>query len=55
MAKRIYRSFAEKEVDRRRIKSVAFIDRIVSFLSPGVEGEGIIPGMKAGRWPNKTS
>jgi predicted ribosome quality control (RQC) complex YloA/Tae2 family protein len=35
LAKRIYRSFAEKEEDRRYLKSVASIDLIVSFLPPG--------------------
>ncbi len=35
LAKRIYRSFAEKEEDRRYLKSVASIDQIVSFLPPG--------------------
>jgi predicted ribosome quality control (RQC) complex YloA/Tae2 family protein len=35
LAKRIYRSFAEKEEDRRYLKSVASIDAIVSFLPPG--------------------
>jgi hypothetical protein len=37
LAKRIYRSFAEKVEleDLRRLKSVASIDAIVSFLPPG--------------------
>jgi len=35
LAKRIYRSFAEREEDRRYLKSVASIDQIVSFLPPG--------------------
>ena len=35
LAKRIYRSFAEREEDRRHLKSVASIDAIVSFLPPG--------------------
>ena len=35
LAKRIYRSFAEKEEDRRYLKSVASVDLIVSFLPPG--------------------
>jgi len=35
LAKRIYRTFAEKEKDRRRLKSVASVDLIVSFLPPG--------------------
>jgi len=35
LAKRIYRTFAEKEEDRRYLKSVASVDLIVSFLPPG--------------------
>jgi len=35
LAKRIYRSFAEKEDDRRRLKAIASVDQIVSFLPPG--------------------
>ncbi|MGC9515900.1 ribosome rescue protein RqcH [Methanocrinis sp.] len=35
LAKRIYRTFAEREEDRRHLKAVASIDRIVSFLPPG--------------------
>jgi len=35
LAKRIYRSFAEREEDRRYLKSIASIDAIVSFLPPG--------------------
>lgn len=35
LAKRIYRTFAEKERDRRFLKSVASTERIVSFLPPG--------------------
>jgi hypothetical protein len=35
LARRIYRTFAEREEDRRRLKSVASIDRIVSFLPSG--------------------
>lgn len=35
LAKRIYRSFAEKEEDRRYLKAVASVDAIVSFLPPG--------------------
>lgn len=35
LAKRIYRSFAEKEDDRRWLKAVASVDQIVSFLPPG--------------------
>lgn len=35
LAKRIYRSFAEKEDDRRWLKAVASVDAIASFLPPG--------------------
>lgn len=35
LAKRIYRTFADKEEDRRYLKSVASVDLIVSFLPPG--------------------
>lgn len=35
LAKRIYRTFAEREEDRRYLKSVASVDLIVSFLPPG--------------------
>ena len=35
LAKRIYRSFAEKEDDRRWLKAVASVDAIVGFLPPG--------------------
>ena len=35
LAKRIYRSFAEKEDDRRWLKAIASVDQIVSFLPPG--------------------
>ncbi len=35
LAKRIYRTFAERVEDRRHLKAVASIDSIVSFLPPG--------------------
>ncbi len=35
LAKRIYRHFSEKEVDRAYLKSIASIDQIIQFLPPG--------------------